>query len=63
MLFSGAIEIWYDIESTEHSFRWGVHHGVAIFGLVQVLGSLPALIDGTDRAFTAIEERQNELND
>jgi hypothetical protein len=58
LLISGGVEIAYDVMSTERTFRWGVHHGVAILGLVQVLGSLPECIDGIDRALKAIDKRE-----
>ena len=44
--------------SVEHSFRLGVHHGVLLFGLVQVLGSFPEFIEGMERTFEAMDKRQ-----
>jgi len=58
LIISGMAEAIYDFTSAEHSFRLGVHHGVLVFGLVQVLGSLPELIEGLDRTFEAIDKRQ-----
>ena len=58
LVISGMAEAIYDLMSAEHSFRLGVHHGVALFGLIQVLGSLPELIEGIDRTFEAVEKRQ-----
>lgn len=51
LVISGLFEVWDDIVNAEHSFRLGVHHGVLLFGFVQILGSLPDLVDGLDRAF------------
>jgi hypothetical protein len=47
LLISGGGEVVLDFMNAEHSFRLGVHHGVALFGLIQMLGSLPELADGT----------------
>lgn len=58
LVISGMAEAIYDLISAEHSFRLGVHHGVALFGLVQVLGSLPELVEGMDRTFEAMDQRQ-----
>jgi hypothetical protein len=57
LLVSGGWEVVLDFLSAEHSFRLGVHHGVALFGLIQILGSLPELVEGIDRSFEAIEKR------
>jgi hypothetical protein len=58
LLISGGWEIVLDFLNAEHSFRLGVHHGVALFGLIQILGSLPELVEGIDRSFAAIEKRR-----
>ena len=58
LVVSGLAEVIYDVMSAEQSYRLGVHHGVLLFGLVQVLGSLPELIEGIDRTVEAIEQRQ-----
>jgi hypothetical protein len=60
LLISGGWEIVLDFMSAEHSFRLGVHHGVALFGLIQILGSLPELVEGLDRAFGAVEKSRVE---
>jgi hypothetical protein len=60
LLVSGGTEVVLDFVSAEHSFRLGVHHGVALFGLIQMLGSLPELVDGLSRAFEGIEKRREE---
>ena len=60
LLVSGGTEVVLDFISAEHSFRLGVHHGVAIFGLIQMLGSLPELLEGIDRSVEAIDKRREE---
>ena len=60
LLISGGWEVVLDFMSAEHSFQLGVHHGVAVFGLIQVLGSLPELLEGLDRSVEAIEKRREE---
>lgn len=44
LLVSAGPEVVYDFLDAEHRFRWGVHHGVALFGLMQMLGSLPDVV-------------------
>ena len=61
LVVSGGIEIWSDFQSTEHSFHWGTHHGVALFGLIQILGSLPGLIDGIDRSLSAMRRKTSQI--
>ena len=64
LLVSGITEVCYDFMGAERPFRLGVHHGVALFGLVQVLGSLPNVVDGLERGFKAWESHhaQKEAN-
>jgi len=57
LLISGLGQAIDDILHAEHSFRLGVHHGVALLGLVQVLGSLPSIVDGLDRYFRSVDKR------
>ena len=57
MVITGLSAVREDLVNAEHSFRLGVHHGVLLFGLVQVLGSLPDLVDGLERAFGAAERQ------
>lgn len=57
LLVSGGSEVILDFLSAEHSFRLGGHHGVALFGLIQMLGSLPDLVDGLDQSVKVIERR------
>ena len=47
----------FDFIDAEHKFRLGAHHGVALFGLIQMLGSLPDLVEGLDRSFEVIDQR------
>lgn len=58
LLVSGLSTAYYELADAEQTVRLGVHHGVALWGLVQVLGSLPDLIDGMEKSFTAFEKRQ-----
>jgi hypothetical protein len=62
LFLSGMAEIGYDFFSAERTFRLGVHHGVALFGLVQMLGSLPDLVDGLERSFRVWEQPQEQKN-
>jgi hypothetical protein len=57
MFISGGTEMAYDFIDTEENFRLGAHHGVALFGFIQVMGSLPDIIDGRTRYFDASEKR------
>ena len=73
LLVSGGSEAVLDFLSAERSFHLGAHHGVALFGLIQMLGSLPEVIDGLTRSIEAEEKHhdraravnrtQNEQND
>jgi hypothetical protein len=60
LLISGGTEVVLDFVSAEHSFRLGVHHGVAVFGLIQILGSLPDIVGGLEQSFKVIEKRREE---
>jgi len=60
LLISGGAEVVLDFINAEHSFRLGAHHGVAVFGLIQMLGSLPDLVGGLDQSFKVIEKRRDE---
>jgi len=59
LIVSGLFEVWDDIMNARNSFRLGVHHGVVLFGIVQILGSLPDLVEGLDRTFGAEEGEAN----
>ncbi len=58
LIISGMAEVAYDFMDAEKNFRIGVHHGVLMFGLIQVIGSLPDLLEGIDRTFEAVEKRE-----
>lgn len=58
LMISSGWEVVLDFLNTEHSFRLGVHHGVALFGLCQVMGNLPDVVIGLDHSFEAMEKRQ-----
>lgn len=64
LLISGGTEVVYDFIDAEHILKLGAHHGVALFGLIQALGSLPDVIEGLDESFRAVDEhsqRQREI--
>ncbi len=58
LLVSGLASAYEDLVSTENTFRLGAHHGVLLWGLVQMLGSIPNLIEGMSRTIEANERRQ-----
>ena len=59
---SGLGTIYSDVTSAERTLRFGVHHGVLVFGLVQMLGSLPDLLDGLGKTIEVMERRhKNEI--
>jgi len=59
LLISGLATAYYEFTQANSSFRLGSHHGVALWGIVQILGSIPDLIDGIDRSFVAMEKHTN----
>jgi len=60
LLITGLTQAIDDILHAEHRFRLGVHHGVLLLGLVQVLGSLPSIVEGLDRYFRSLESRERK---
>lgn len=58
LLVSGCATTYYEFAEADHTFRLGVHHGIVIWAVVQILGSLPDLIDGIDRSIDAIERKR-----
>lgn len=58
LLVSGCATTYYEFAEVDHSFRLGVHHGIVIWAAVQILGSLPDLIEGIDRSIDAIETKR-----
>lgn len=58
LLISGIATTYHEFQAADHSLRLGVHHGVMVWALVQVLGSLPDLIDGLERSVEAVEKRR-----
>ena len=57
LLISGLASAYYEFVEADHTLRLGVHHGVILWSLVQVLGSLPDLIDGLERSVAVMEKR------
>jgi hypothetical protein len=60
LLISGGSEVVLDFIDAERTFFWGAHHGVALFGLLQMLGSLPEVVDGLNKSFGVIEKGREE---
>lgn len=58
LLFSGCATAYYELVQADQTVRFGVHHGIILWAAVQVLGSLPDLIDGIDRSIEAMEKRR-----
>ena len=54
LLYSGLSESWYEFQKME-DFHIGVHHGVILFSLMQILKTLPELFEGMDRLTQAEE--------
>ncbi len=61
LLISGGTEVVFDFIDAEHKFRLGAHHGVALFGLIQMLGSLPDVVEGLDRSFEVIDKHGEDV--
>lgn len=60
LLISGCAEIISDFWDAEHAWRLGAHHGVALLGLAQVLGTLPDTVEGIERTFEYVEKRNEQ---
>ena len=56
LLFSGGSEVISEFMDAEKQFRLGAHHGIAIYGLIQVVGSIPNIVDGIAKSFGGIEQ-------
>lgn len=48
MLYTSGAEILTDFKHIEETIKLGAHHGVLVFGLAQVLQSLPDLKEALD---------------
>lgn len=57
---TGMTEIVDDLISTRQSFKIGVHHGVVVLGLMQVLQNIPPLIDGLERWLDSVEKKDEK---
>jgi len=62
LFVTGLAQAIDDILHAEHRFRLGVHHGVLLLGLVQVLGSLPSIVEGLDHYFRSVDSREQSAN-
>lgn len=55
LMGTGLAEVVEDLASTARTWRVGAHHGVIVFGLLQVLQNIPLVVDGMERWFRAME--------
>ncbi|QDU59215.1 hypothetical protein Pan216_00420 [Planctomycetes bacterium Pan216] len=60
LLFSGLSEAWGSLSDDLASFSMGAHHGLCIFGFLNVLASIPDLFDGVDKGIDYLEERKTK---
>lgn len=60
LMGTGMAEVVEDLASTARTWRVGAHHGVIIFGLLQVLQNIPPVVDGLERWFRATETDDSE---
>jgi hypothetical protein len=60
---TGTADVIHDILSTKQSWRIGVHHGVIVLGLMQILQNVPQMVEGFERWFEAVEvkDTKNDL--
>jgi hypothetical protein len=58
LIVSGMIEAYDTVLDDLHRLRVRVGHGVIILGVVNVLASLPEVIDGIDRWLSYLEGRE-----
>lgn len=56
LLGTSTVEVFDDFAAAEHSWRVGSHHGVFLFGILQVLQCAPGLVEGFERWFRAIPD-------
>lgn len=52
---TGMVEAIGDLAATDRRWRIGVHHGVILLGLLQVLQNLPLVVEGLERWFDATD--------
>jgi hypothetical protein len=45
LLYSGLSEAWHDFQEIGE-YRFGVHHGIVLYSLLQIAKVLPELFDG-----------------
>jgi len=46
LVYTSGIEVF---DSLDEEFKAGVHHGVFLFGIIQLLRSLPEFVEGATR--------------
>jgi hypothetical protein len=59
LIASGLIEAYDTVLDDLHHLRIRVGHGVVILGLVNVLASLPGVIQGIEHWLSYLEERED----
>ena len=59
LIASGLIETYDTVLDDLHRLRVRVGHGVMILGIVNVLASLPEVIDGIERWLSGLEGRED----
>ena len=59
LIVSGLIEAYDTVLDDLHRLRVRVGHGVVILGVVNVLASLPEVIEGIERWLNYLEGREN----
>jgi hypothetical protein len=58
LIVSGLIEAYDTVQDDLHRLRVRVGHGVVILGVVNVLASLPEVIDGIERWLSYLEAKE-----
>jgi len=59
LFYSGVSESWDEFQKMEN-IRFGVHHGVILFSLMQILKTLPELFEGLEHINQVGELGQEE---
>jgi hypothetical protein len=59
LIVSGLIEAYDTVLDDVHRLRVRVGHGVVILGVVNVLASLPEVIDGIERWLSYLDAKQD----
>ena len=62
LIATGVAEAWETIERDIAEANVGAHHGVALFGLVSLIGVLPDIFEGLERLLCHHEDRGADSN-